>query len=459
MCPVAVGTRCEHAARLMVAGTGSGCGKTTVVCALLQALKNRGCDLAAFKCGPDYIDPMFHTEILGTPSANVDLFLSGEDRARMRFVHHSRDLNIIEGVMGCFDGLSMDSEVASSYDVARALESPIVLVVNVRGMALSVAALVKGFQELRRPSRIQGVIFNQAQPSSYPALKAVVERECGVRVYGFLPRCPECSLESRHLGLVTAPEVKDLREKMMELAKRAEQTLDIDGLISLMRAQPPLQVRDESIAPVGNVRIAVARDEVFCFYYRDNLELLEEMGAQIVQFSPLHDAKLPQCDGLWIGGGYPELYLESLSANKEMLAALREAVLNGLPTIAECGGFMLLCESIDDYPVAGVFPARCRDAKKLTRFGYVTLCADSDSMLLPEGEELRGHEFHRWDADVPGSALQAVKPNGRQWRCAWVSENLYAGYPHIYLYSNPNAARRFLNRCLERRMGHETLGN
>ena len=254
------------AARVLVAGTGSGCGKTTVVCAILQALKNRGYDLASFKCGPDYIDPMFHSEIIGAQSANIDLFFADEDLARARFLRHAADLNVIEGVMGYYDGLAMDSDAASSAHVARALDAPAILVVNGRGMALSAAAVVRGFMDLRPESRICGVILNRVTSMSYPGLKRAIEAACGVRVYGYLPACPECALESRHLGLVTAQEVKNLREKMDRLAEQAERSLDLDGIVALMRAQEPLEAEEAPVAPVGHVRVAVARDRAFCFY-------------------------------------------------------------------------------------------------------------------------------------------------------------------------------------------------
>ena len=449
----------KAAARVLIAGTGSGCGKTTVVCAILQALKNRGCDLAAFKCGPDYIDPMFHTEVIGAPSANVDLFFADENLARARFLEHAADLNVIEGVMGYYDGLSMESDEASSSHVARALDAPAVLVVNGRGMALSAAAVVRGFQSLRAPSRIAGVIFNRISPVSYPRLKQTVEAECGVRVYGYMPACPECSLESRHLGLVTAQEVRGLREKLCALAEQAERSIDLNGLIELMRAQAPLEAQAQAICPVGRARVAVARDRAFCFYYRDNLELLEELGAQLVFFSPLEDVKLPDCDGLLIGGGYPELYADALQANASMRASIRDAVLGGMPTIAECGGFMMLCACIEGREMAGAIPARCHNTGKLSRFGYVALTAGEESLLFRPGDGIRAHEFHYWDADDPGSALEARKPGGREWRCGWVSESLYAGFPHLYLYSNVEAARRFVRKCTERRMRHEADGN
>ena len=447
----------KHAPRLMIAGTGSGCGKTTTVCAVLQALKNRGHDVASFKCGPDYIDPMFHSEIIGTQSTNIDLFFSDEAQARSIFAKHAAELNIIEGVMGFYDGMSMDSEKASS--LVKTLDAPAILVVNGRGMALSAAAVVKGYLELRRPSGIAGVIFNNISAMTYPLLKAAVERECGVKVFGFMPNCPECALESRHLGLVTAQEINDLRNKMQILSAQAEKSIDLDGLVELMRAQNPIEVEAFVQAHISNVRIAVAKDKAFCFYYRDNLEMLEEMGAELIPFSPISDEKLPDCDGLILGGGYPELYLEALSRNESMRESIRSAIADGLPTIAECGGFMYLTEYIEDYPMAGAIETSCFNAKKLQRFGYTTISAGNDSLLFSAGDTIRAHEFHYWDVENPGSDLVAQKPSGKCWNCAYVTDTLYAGYPHLYFPSNPDAAKRFIQKCLERKMRHEADGN
>ena len=437
----------KRAPRLLIAGTGSGCGKTTIVCAILQALKNRGHDVASFKCGPDYIDPMFHSEIIGTQSTNIDLFFSDEAQTRALFVKHAAGLNVIEGVMGYYDGMRMDSEKASSHHVAQVLDAPAILVVNGRGMALSAAAVVKGYLEMRKPSGIAGVIFNHVSPMSYPLLKAAVERECGVKAYGYMPVCPECALESRHLGLVTAQEVDGLRSKMQILSAQAEKSIDLDGLIELMQAQPPIEAKEFVQKPIGNVRIAVARDKAFCFYYRDNLEMLEEMGADLIPFSPLSDERLPECDGLILGGGYPELYLEQLSRNESMRASIRNAIADGLPTIAECGGFMYLSENIAGNPMAGAIPTSCFNAKKLQRFGYTTITAKEDSLLFSKGASIRAHEFHYWDAENPGSSLLAQKPSGKRWECAYAGENLYAGYPHLYFPSNPDAAKRFIQKC------------
>ena len=441
----------KAAPRVVIAGTGSGCGKTTTVCAILQALKNRGLAPMSFKCGPDYIDPMFHSGIIGVDSANLDIFFAGESGVRSAFVKHASDVNVVEGVMGMYDGIAMDSVVSSSYHLAQTLEAPVVLVLNVRGMALSAAAVVKGYMTLRSPNVVRGVIFNKVSPMTYPSLSKVVEKECGIPVLGYLPDLPECSLESRHLGLVTAAEVSELQTKMQILAEAAEKTLDLDGLLELMRAQPPIEAEVPQRKKLGDVRLAVARDKAFCFYYRDNLELFEELGATIIPFSPTNDERLPDCDGLYMGGGYPELYLDKLGANETMKASIRQAVESGLPTVAECGAFMYLCRSIDGVPMADVIHTDCTGRGKLIRFGYSTLHAQGESMLFAPGDTLQGHEFHYWDADEPGDALRSVKPSGRETRCAYVGDTLYAGYPHLYFPSRPEAAARFIQKCVERR--------
>ena len=440
---------------MLIAGTGSGCGKTTVVCAILQAIQNRGLDAAAFKCGPDYIDPMFHSEIIGTPSTNIDLFFAGERLARGLFLKHAAELNVIEGVMGYYDGLSMQSAHSSSWHVAQVLDAPAVLIVNGRGMALSAAAVIKGFQTMRTPHGIAGVILNRVSPMSYPQLKRVIEQECGVRVYGYMPANEAYSLESRHLGLVTAQEVTNLKEKMQTLAKQAEMSIELDALIELMQSQPALEAEIPAAERMADVRIAVARDRAFCFYYRDNLELLEELGAELVPFSPLEEDELPECDGLYLGGGYPELYAEQLSRNTAMREAVKRAVLSGLPTIAECGGFMYLTDRIEDWEMAGVIHTACRDLKKLVRFGYAEFCANKHSLLLAQGDTVRGHEFHHWDAEQPGNDLTGKKQTGQSWQCAYTMDTLYAGYPHLYFWSNPGMARRWIRRCRERRVCHE----
>ena len=295
------------APRLLLCAPASGGGKTTVTCALLQALVNRGAGPVAFKCGPDYIDPMFHSEIIGAKSRNLDLFFLGRDTARYLLEKNSRGsgLALIEGVMGYYDGIGLSAD-ASAYDLARATGTPAVLVLDGRGRALTAAAAVKGMRDFRPDSGIRGVILNRVSPMLYPRLKEAIEGETGVTVYGYLPNLPGCALESRHLGLVTAAEVAGLREKLSALAAQAEKSVDIDGLLALAASAPALNAPAPALPPPveGRPRIAVARDKAFCFYYADGLELLEALGAELAEFSPLADEGLPEgACGLYLGGG------------------------------------------------------------------------------------------------------------------------------------------------------------
>ncbi len=439
----------KSAPRVMIAGTNSGCGKTTVVCALLQALKNRGLDAASFKCGPDYIDPMFHSQIIGTDSMNVDLFFSSEEEVRGLFARHAREANVVEGVMGYYDGSAMDSDRASAYHVSTVLQTPVILVVNVRGMALSSAALISGYQKFRKDAPIAGIVFNRAGEGSYERLKKTVENQCGIPVLGYLPTDPDIALESRYLGLITATEIEGLQAKMQKLAAQAEKTVEIDRILALMQTAPALEAPALNVGKRGSFRLAVAKDKAFCFYYRANLELLEAMGAEIIAFSPVSDKNFPDCDGLLLGGGYPELYADALEENAGMREQIRTAVSGGLPTVAECGGFMYLCRDIAGRAMCGLLDTSVESTGRLTRFGYAVIRSEENSLLFRPGSTIKGHEFHYWDAENPGSALLAEKPSGKSWRCGYVSESLYAGYPHLYLPSCPESAERFADKCLE----------
>lgn len=446
--------------RFLIGGTNSGCGKTTVVCALLQALTNRGKKLMACKSGPDYIDPMFHSRVIGTESCNLDLFFTDSNTARFLLKRHSSgcDLTVLEGAMGYYDGIALSSE-ASAWALARETRTPAILVVDARGSGVSLCAAIQGFLGYQEMSCIQGVILNRISPMLYPRLKGAIEGWCGVKVYGYLPALPDCSIESRHLGLLTAGEIADLKGKLDRLAAQAEQSLDLDGLLRLAAQAPELDVTPLSLPePVpGHPRIAVAKDEAFCFYYRDNLELLKELGAELAEFSPLHSSALPPCDGLYLGGGYPELYGKQLSCNCAMRSCIKEAIQSGLPAIAECGGFLYLQEKLEDAhggtaPVCGVIAGRGFPTSRLQRFGYVELTAREDNLLCGAGESLRAHEFHYWDCDDPGRAFRAQKPqSNRGWDCAHATATLYAGFPHLYFYANPKAAARFLTAAAEYR--------
>ena len=448
--------------RLLLCAGASGGGKTTVTCALLKAFQNRGLSPAAFKCGPDYIDPMFHSEVIGVPSRNLDLFFLGEDTARALLLENGQGhgISLLEGVMGYYDGIGMSSD-AGAYHLARATQTPAVLVLDARGRALTAAAEVQGMLAFRPDSGIRGVILNRVSPMLYPRLKAAIEEACGLPVYGYLPSRPDCALESRHLGLVTAAEVEDLQRKIDLLARQAEESVDLEGLLALARSAPAL---DPPALPLptpvaGRPRIAVARDRAFCFYYADSLRLLERLGAELVSFSPLADRALPEgTAGLYPGGGYPELYAKQLSENKPMREAVRSALAGGMPAIAECGGFLYLHEALVDqegtlWPMAGLIPASARNTGRLNRFGYVTLTARTDGLLGSAGAQMPAHEFHYWDSTAPGADFHAQKPqSSRGWDCAYHTSTLYAGFPHFHLWARPEAAKRFVAACAQYRL-------
>lgn len=440
--------------RLMFTGSGSGSGKTTVTCAVMQALADRGLSLHAFKCGPDYIDPLFHQQAIGAGSSNLDLFFYDENTLRQLLLENAgkADIALMEGVMGYYDGVSMGSSEKSSYDIARVTKTPAVLIVNARGMAYSLVALVRGFLNEAPDSGLRGLILNKVSAAAYPAMKEAIERAFGpaFRVYGYLPPMPDCAFESRPLGLVPAGEIRDIKEKLRHLAQQAEQSIDLNGLMALASGAPDIKAKSIDIEPVSApVRIAVAQDKAFCFYYQDNLRLLEKLGAELIPFSPISDACLPPCDGLYIGGGYPELHLKALCNNKPMRLSLRGALSDGLPCIAECGGFMYLTESIDDVPMVGFLGGACRRAGHLVRFGYTVLTARRDNLLCEEGCSFPVHEFHYYDCTQNGADFLARKPSGKSWPCGHASSQLYAGFPHLPFYSRPGLARSFCSKALK----------
>lgn len=446
--------------RILLGAAASGSGKTLITCGLLQALKNRKLQVTSFKCGPDYIDPMFHSRVIGTKSRNLDSFFADEDTVRYLLEKNARDceISVIEGVMGYYDGLAGISAKASAYDVAKITKTPAVLIVNAKGMSLSAAAFIKGFVEYQEDSQIRGVILNQVSSMMYPRLKQIIEEELSIKVYGYVPVVKDCVLESRHLGLVMPEEIVDLQQKLMELAEILEKSVDIDGLLELAEHAEELPVQESPVAyhTGRKIRIALAKDEAFCFFYQDNLELLEEMGAELVPFSPIHDKKLPEhIDGMLFHGGYPELYAKKLSENKEMLAAVCAAVQTGIPYMAECGGFMYLHQEMEDmeehsWPMAGVIHGKSWRTPRLTRFGYITL--EDGTCFGEHVGAIRAHEFHYFDSDCCGEAYTAKKPlSSRSWKCIHSDGQGMSGFPHMYYYSNLRVPEQFLRACEERK--------
>ncbi len=442
--------------RFMISAPGSGSGKTTIVCGLLKALMDKGLQVAAFKSGPDYIDPMFHSRVIGAKSRNLDLFMLGEQTAKYLVAKNTKnaDVAVFEGAMGFYDGMGKTTE-ASAYELAVTCDTPVVLVVNGKGAALSIAATIKGFKDFRKDSHIVGAILNNVNPMSYLFYKDVIEQETGVKLLGYFPVMQGCNFESRHLGLVTAEEIGDLQQIVAKLAQQAAKSVDLDALLKLAQQAAPLAYNEVSLKPVGKVRIAIAQDKAFCFYYQDALDLLSELGAELVPFSPTADAHLPEAiSGLVLGGGYPELYADKLASNITMLQEVKSAIRGGMPCFAECGGFMYLLERYRDgdklYNWVGAVPGESAMTKKLTRFGYVHLTAQQPNVLCAAGGKINGHEFHYSDSTNNGTGFTAAKASGRgSWECAQVSPTLYAGYPHIHLWGNPDFARSFVQHCYD----------
>ena len=446
--------------KVMLTAAASNSGKTAVTCGLLSLLKRKGMDPCAFKCGPDYIDPMFHRSVLGIPSNNLDVFLAGEEGVKDVFARNriGCGVAVCEGVMGYYDGVRRSGEkaddgtFASAYHVSQLLDIPAILVIRPKGAALTLAAVIKGVAQFREDSRICGVIFNDCSESYYKMYGPAIEKAGGVPVLGYVPHMAEADFESRHLGLMTAEEISDLAERIDRIGRKMEETIDLEKLLALAEAEP-----DEAAAETGAheilARIAVARDEAFSFIYAATITALENAGAEIVYFSPVHDNSLPEnIDGLYLPGGYPELYGRQLAANEYMRESIREAVTAGLPTIAECGGFLYLSSELKDaegrnWPMVGVLPGSGSNAGRLVRFGYGYISSDADSMLLRAGEQVPVHEFHYWDTTADGCDMTLTKlSTGARWNFGFASDTLYAGFPHLYI-AGCRLAERFVKAC------------
>ena len=448
--------------QFLLAAPRSGSGKTTMTCALLMALKRRGCAPCAFKSGPDYIDPMFHRAVLGVESRNLDLFFSAPETVRTLYARGAagHGAAVCEGAMGFYDGLGGVSDRASAWHLADTLGLPVLLVVEPKGQSLTLAAELKGLVNFRTPSHIAGILLNNCTARMHALLAPMLEKETGLPVLGFLPKLPEAVIGSRHLGLYTAAEVENLQQKLALLADAAEEHIDWPRLLALCEKEPPaLPVQLET--PPARVRIAVAQDEAFCFTYAETLEAFRDAGAEVVFFSPLRDTALPEnIGGLYLPGGYPELHARELSGNTSLLREIKQKIESGLPTAAECGGFLYLGQSLTDaegqsWPMAGVLPGEAKDAGRLVRFGYAALSADSDSMLFRAGERFPIHEFHHWDSTANGTALAAKKPvGGAEWRCGFVNEHFYAGFPHLYWAGTP-LPQRFAAAAENYRRDHD----
>ena len=451
------GPRC-----LMIAGSHSGVGKTTISLGLMAAFKKRGLKVQGFKVGPDFIDPGHHSRLLGTPSRNLDGWMLSKEYNLATFSQSmcGKDLGIVEGVMGLFDGYGGRSEAGSSAQMAKWLNCPVILVVDASSMARSIAALVHGFQTFDPDLPVEGVIANRVGSQTHAGFLAeAMESIPNIAFLGGLPRTEEITIPERHLGLITSDEDPYPIGLFDKLAALMEEHLELDKLYEL----PICRVKSKNIplpkVSQSGLRLGVARDEAFCFYYQDNLDLLARFGADICFFSPVRDSQLPpDLSGLYLGGGYPELFARELGENHSLKIEIMAAAQGGMPIFAECGGFMYLTRSVEvgqrDYPMVGLYPFRTRMLSRRKALGYREVVLKKDSLLGPKGLRARGHEFHYSElinGTVEGADLYQVSnrkgmevgPDG------FMAYNTLAGYIHFHFGSNPEMAANFVESCRE----------
>lgn len=447
--------------RLVIAGTHSSVGKTTVAVGVMAALAQRGLRVQPFKVGPDYIDPSFHYAATGRRSRNLDTWLLTPSLVRQVFERGaaSADAAVIEGVMGLFDGHSSTNERGSTAEVAKLLRAPVLLVVDASHMARSIAAIIRGYLDFDPALRIGGILLNRVSGSHAELVKRAIRQQTSVPILGALPHDPGLSIPERHLGLIPAHEASSLSVLQERLASRIAEHVDLEQMLRIASTCPPLQTvaashRRRSVEKSPIATIGVARDAAFHFYYDDNLDLLTQSGARLVEFSPLADAQLPDhLDGLYLGGGFPELFAAQLARNSRLRAAVRRAVAAGMPTYAECGGLMYLTQRLITregraHPMVGALPGSVRMTDRLQSFGYATLTTQRDTIVANAGETIRGHEFHysTWDHAVPGrnAAYRLSRPRTMSRLEGFANANVLASYLHVHWLAKPRWAQQFV---------------
>lgn len=444
----------DRGSALLIAGTGSNSGKTTITLGLLAALRHLGLAVQPFKCGPDFIDPGLHRLACDLVSRNLDLWMMGETQVRKTFAASAAaaDIAVIEGVMGMFDG-----QDSSSAALAKALGVPVVLVLDVRSAAESVAAVLKGFETLAPEVAPVAVILNRvASPRHLELVSGAIRKHCRAEILGHLPQNLDFAMPARHLGLFTGEEQPISPEALDRLAATISGQVDLVRLLELAAGASAIQAEDvpalQERVPV-RARIGVARDKAFCFYYEDNFDLLRAAGAELFFFSPLADRCLPEgLDGLYLGGGYPELYARELSGNLGMRQAVSDWAESGRPLYAECGGFMYLSEGIvgEDVgvlPMAGVFPVTARMQKKRASLGYREVRLEEDCFFGPAGTVLRGHEFHYSVIDAMPAHIERIYAVNNDSREGYRYKNVLGGYLHLHFGFNPEMAGEFVRAC------------
>ena len=448
--------------RIVIAGTESGVGKTTLTLGLLLALMNRELDVQPFKCGPDYIDAGLHSRISKRPCRNLDSFLLSKNVVLELFERKAREasFSVIEGVMGVFDGLGADTDTGSTSHVAKILRSPVILIIDAGRMARSAGAMALGFQKYDRGLQIKGFVLNSiGSLYHYEIAKQAIEEKTGLPVLGHMPKDKALSLPERHLGLTPSSEL-NMRKYLRDLARLIEKSVDIESIIQIGEGAPCLPEFPKTIfkqrCEEKRVTIAIAHDKAFHFYYEDNLDILKSMGAKLIRFSPLKCKSVPaSANGIYIGGGFPEVFASELSRNASLMKDISEKSEGGMPIYAECGGLMYLMNSIEDmdgkeFPMTGIFPGTVRMGKGLRMFGYHNIESLSDNILCNRGSKTKGHIFH-WSyidkmKDTANPAFKVYKP----WRDNYVgydgflTRNTLASYVHIHFASSPLWARNFI---------------
>lgn len=422
----------------MIAGVSSGIGKTTISMGLMSLFEN----VSPFKVGPDYIDTTFHQFVTGNKSYNLDLFMMGEEGVKYSFYKHHKGISIVEGVMGLYDGIDHSLDNNSSAHLARVLDLPVILIVSGGGKSTSIAAEVLGYKMLDSRVKIVGVIINRTTEAMYKHYKEAIEKYTGVECIGYLPKDESLSVSSRHLGLLQAEEIDDLREKSKHLKGILQKTIDVERLLEIAELGEKDGIKnpfEELKDKYKGLKVGIAKDKAFSFYYNDNLELMEDLGMELIPFSPMSDKEIPEVDLLYFGGGYPENYAKELSSNIEMIESIREYHQKGGKIYGECGGFMYLTSGIKlldgkYFPMCDIVKCsvEMRDRLDISRFGYISLY-DKEKTLG------RGHEFHYSkisDIKDDSREYRAIKPNGKEWACVFKEKNCRAGYPHIHFFKS-----------------------
>ena len=445
--------------RVMLSAPKSGSGKTLLTCALLATLKEKGYPVSSVKSGPDYIDPLFHKEVLGIPARNLDTWFTDGGTAASLLAQDRTDGEyvVMEGVMGLFDGAGGTEPEGSSYDLARATDTPIILVLDAKGAGYSILPMIAGFLQYDTAHLIRGVILNRTSGVMAERLRPFIEEQLGVSLIGYFPNQKNLAWESRYLGLTLPGEIAGVQDTITRAAAAFSESIPLEEILHVMENAPALEAEtlreriaeEDGGAPADapKVRIAVARDAAFCFYYEENMQILRALGAEIVPFSPIGDAQLPEnVSGILLGGGYPEMYLPELEKNASMRRSVKAAIESGMPVRAECGGFMYLHDRIFDkegkpFEMVGAVSGECRYTGKSQRFGYI-------EVIFPDGQRIRGHEFHYFDSTNNGDDCLAEKPvTGRQYRCMQLRGCSVLGYPHLYYPSGVWFAEKFVKEA------------